>query len=79
MSSNTEGGKLRVVTDFVLNTIETVKGSKPRILAFSAGFVLIMVALVNPGTLQSQLLTVFGVLCLVALVADILRGGTIRD
>lgn len=79
MSSNTEGGRLRVVTEFVLNTIETVKGSKPRILAFAAGLVLIMAALVSPGEIRPLIFSVFGVLCLSALVGDVLRGGTISD
>lgn len=77
MSSKSEGGRLQAVFGSMVNTIDTLKGSKPRLLIFASAFVMIVMSLfVGP---YSGLLVLSGIVVFFILVIDLARGGTIAD
>lgn len=77
MSSASKGGRFEAVFGSVVETIETLKGSKPRMVMFAAGFILIVMAVFLRSL--SEVLVVAGIAIMLILVIDLARGGTVAD
>lgn len=77
MSSQTSGGRFQAIFGAVVETIKTLKGSKPRMVMFASGFMLVVLAVFLRS--ESELLVAAGVLILLLLAVDLARGGTVAD
>lgn len=79
MSSNSEGGgRFQAVFGPVIEIIKALRGSKPRMLIFASGFVLVVMAILL-GPDLSRWVTAAGIAILAILVVDLARGGTVAD
>lgn len=77
MSSRSKSSRIQALLGSAVQLIEALKGSKPRVVIFASGFVLLLMAPVL-GDL-TELLIVAAIAIFVILVIDLVRGGTLND